>query len=77
MQVTINGVPFVPACASMSRMSIAFTAHNRAEVLKRVLEKHMKYLPSGALVGLTMDKCHLYAIVKELKHTQECLNGRL
>jgi hypothetical protein len=35
MQVTIDGVPFVPACASASRIGIAITTHNRPDVLTR------------------------------------------
>ena len=47
MQVTIDGVPFVPACASASRVGIAITTHNRPDVLNRAIEQHIKHLPSG------------------------------
>ena len=49
MQVTIDGVPYLPACASASRIGIAITTHNRADVLKRAIEQHQKHLPAGAL----------------------------
>ncbi|MGK8190425.1 hypothetical protein [Enterobacter ludwigii] len=55
MQVTIDGVPFVPACASVSRIGIAITTHYRAEVLKRAIEQHMKYLHFGALLAVIDD----------------------
>lgn len=50
MQVIIDGVPYAPACAISSRIGIAITTHQRADVLKRTLEQHMKHLPAGALV---------------------------
>lgn len=50
MQVTIDGVPYAPACAISSRIGIAITTHQRPDVLKRALEQHMKHLPAGALV---------------------------
>lgn len=49
MRVIINGVPFVPASASVSRIGITITTHQRADVLKRALEQHMKHIPAGAL----------------------------
>ncbi|MGE2080883.1 glycosyltransferase family 2 protein [Enterobacter asburiae] len=55
MQVTIDGVPYVPACAISSRIGIAITTHQRADVLKRALEQHMKHLPAGALVVVVDD----------------------
>ncbi|WP_313084001.1 glycosyltransferase family 2 protein [Atlantibacter sp.] len=55
MQVTIDGVPFVPACASASRIGVAITTHNRADVLKRAIEQHQKHLPAGALVVVVDD----------------------
>ncbi len=33
MQVTIDGVPYVPVCNSESRIGIAITTHQRADVL--------------------------------------------
>ncbi|CZW08859.1 glycosyltransferase family 2 protein [Enterobacter hormaechei] len=55
MQVTIDGVPFVPACASASRIGIAITTHNRPDVLNRAIEQHIKHLPAGALVVVVDD----------------------
>ena len=55
MQVTIDGVPFVPACASASRVGIAITTHNRPDILKRAIEQHIKHLPVGALVVIVDD----------------------
>lgn len=55
MQVTIGGVPYAPACVISSRIGIAITTHQRADVLKRVLEQHMKHLPVGALVVVVDD----------------------
>lgn len=55
MQVTIDGVPYAPACAIASRIGIALTAHQRADVLKRALEQHMKLVPGGALVVVVDD----------------------
>lgn len=55
MEVSINGVPYVPAGATASRIGIAITTHNRADVLKRALEQHMKHLPAGALVVVIDD----------------------
>ncbi|HHA1807016.1 TPA: glycosyltransferase family 2 protein, partial [Enterobacter hormaechei subsp. xiangfangensis] len=63
MQVTIDGVPFVPACASASRIGIAISTHQRADVLKRALEQHMKHLPAGALVVVVDDGSKPAAVV--------------
>ncbi|EBZ5718305.1 glycosyltransferase family 2 protein [Salmonella enterica subsp. enterica serovar Oranienburg] len=63
MQVTIDGVPFVPACASASRSGIAITTHNRADALKRALEHHMKHLPAGAIVVVIDDGSNPAAVV--------------
>ena len=48
MQVTIDGVPYAPASVVSSRIGIAITTHNRADVLKRAIEQHQKHLPAGA-----------------------------
>lgn len=66
MQVTIDGVPFVPACASASRIGIAITTHNRPDVLKRAIEQHMKYLPAGALVVVSV--CGDHIVLSKLIH---------
>lgn len=50
MYVTIDGVQFVPACGSASRIGIAITTHQRTDVLKQALEQHMKHPPAGALM---------------------------
>ncbi len=63
MQVTIDGVPFVPACASASRMGIAITTHNRPDVLKRAIEQQMKHLPAGALAVVMDDGSKPAAVV--------------
>ncbi|WP_426768867.1 glycosyltransferase family 2 protein [Enterobacter hormaechei] len=63
MQVTIDGVPFVPACASASRIGIAISTHQRADVLKRALDQHMKHLPAGALVVVVDDGSKPAAVV--------------
>ncbi|MFO4005957.1 glycosyltransferase family 2 protein, partial [Enterobacter hormaechei] len=65
MQVTIDGVPFVPACASASRIGIAITTHNRPDVLKRAIEQHVKHLPAGALVVVIDDGSKPAAVVPD------------
>jgi hypothetical protein len=55
MQVTIDDVPYVPVSASSSRIGIAITTHNRAEVLIRALDHQLKHLPTGALVVVIDD----------------------
>lgn len=65
MQVTINGVPYAPACNSSARIGIAITTHNRAEVLKRALSQHMQHLPIGALVVVIDDGSKPAAIVPD------------
>ncbi|HHT2540358.1 TPA: glycosyltransferase family 2 protein, partial [Enterobacter hormaechei] len=65
MQVTIDGVPFVPACASASRIGIAISTHQRADVLKRSLEQHLRHLPAGALVVVVDDGSKPAAVVPD------------
>ncbi|ELE9741182.1 glycosyltransferase family 2 protein [Enterobacter kobei] len=65
MQVTIDGVPYLPACASASRIGIAITTHNRADVLKRAIEQHQKHLPAGALVVVIDDGSKPAAVVPD------------
>lgn len=55
MQVIIDNVPYAPVCNSVARIGIAITTHQRADVLKRALEHHMKHLPAGALVVVVDD----------------------
>ena len=75
MEVTIDGVPFVPACASASRIGIAITTHNRPEVIKRSIEHHQKHLPAGALV-IVVDDASKPAAVAALKTTRFCVMPR-
>ncbi|EKW0740511.1 TPA: glycosyltransferase family 2 protein [Citrobacter freundii] len=63
MQVTIDGVPYAPASLVSSRIGIAITTHQRAEVLKLALEQHMKHLPAGALVMVIDDGSKPAAVV--------------
>ncbi|HBC6873033.1 TPA: glycosyltransferase family 2 protein [Citrobacter koseri] len=65
MQVTIDGVPFVPACVSASQIGIAITTHNRPEVLKRAIEQHQKHMPAGALVVVIDDGSMPAAVVPD------------
>jgi len=65
MQVTIDGVPYAPAREISSRIGIALTTHQRADVLKRALEKHMKHLPAGALVVVVDDGSKPAAVVPD------------
>lgn len=65
MQVTIDGVPYAPASVVSSRIGIAITTHQRAEVLKRALEQHMKHLPAGALVVVVDDGSKPAAVVPD------------
>ncbi|CZY10978.1 Uncharacterised protein [Enterobacter ludwigii] len=65
MQVTIDGVPFVPACTLASRIGIAITTHNWADVLKRAIEQHQKHLPAGALVVVVDDGSKPPAVVPD------------
>ncbi|WP_423739875.1 glycosyltransferase family 2 protein, partial [Enterobacter hormaechei] len=63
MQVTIDGVPYAPASVVSSRIGIAISTHQRADVLKRALEQHMKHLPAGALVVVIDDGSKPAAVV--------------
>ena len=63
MQVIIDGVPYAPACAISSRIGIAITTHQRADVLKRSLEQHLRHLPAGALVVVIDDGSKPAAVV--------------
>lgn len=65
MQVTIDGVPYAPVSNSRSAIGIAITTHNRPEVLKQVLDQHIKHLPSGALVVVIDDGSKPQAIVPD------------
>lgn len=55
MQFTTDGVRYAPACAISSRIGIAISAHQRADVLKRALEQHMKHMLACALVVVVDD----------------------
>lgn len=63
MQVTIDGVPYAPASVVSSRIGIAISTHQRADVLNRALEQHMKHLPAGALVVVVDDGSKPAAVV--------------
>lgn len=65
MQVTIDGVPYAPASIISSRIGIAITTHQRADVLKRAIEQHMKHLPAGALVVVVDDGSKPPAVVPD------------
>ncbi|EPF3218155.1 glycosyltransferase family 2 protein [Enterobacter hormaechei] len=65
MEVLINGIRFKPEGTNTKRLGIAITTHNRAEVLKRALEQHMKHLPSGAFVVVIDDGSHPAAVVPD------------
>ncbi|ECD1676317.1 glycosyltransferase family 2 protein [Salmonella enterica subsp. enterica serovar Herston] len=65
MEVLINGVNYVAAANVGSPIGIAITTHNRPEVLKRAIEQHMKYLPSGALVVVVDDGSKPAAVVPD------------
>jgi glycosyltransferase involved in cell wall biosynthesis len=54
---------FPPALSS--RIGIAITTHQRADVLKRALEQHMKHLPAGALVVVVDDGSKPAAVVPD------------
>lgn len=65
MQVTIDGVPYAPASVVSSRIGIAISTHNRADVLKRALSQHMQHLPAGALVVVIDDGSKPAAVVPD------------
>lgn len=56
MLVIIDGKQFVPAHSSTgSRIGIAITTHNRADVLATALAQHEQHLPTGAFVVVVDD----------------------
>ncbi|MFB5044647.1 glycosyltransferase family 2 protein, partial [Enterobacter hormaechei subsp. xiangfangensis] len=65
MQVTIDGVPYAPASVVSSRIGIAISTHQRADVLKRSLEQHLRHLPAGALVVVVDDGSKPAAVVPD------------
>ncbi|WP_049294045.1 glycosyltransferase family 2 protein [Franconibacter helveticus] len=65
MQVTIDGVQYVPASRQQSRIGIAITTHNRPEFLKQAIEQHLKHLPAGALVVVVDDGSSPAAVVPD------------
>lgn len=65
MQVTIDGVPYAPACAISSWIGVVITTHQRADVLKRALEQHMKHPPVGVLVVIVDDGSKHAAVVSD------------
>lgn len=79
MQVSIDGIAYAPACAISSRAGNSLTPHQRADVLKRTLEQHMKYLPSGALVVVVDNGSKPAAFVHDgaVKWLQQYADGLL
>lgn len=65
MEVTINGVQFVPAGGSTGRIGIAISTHNRAKVLNSTLDQHLKHLPAGSLVVVIDDGSKPAAVVPD------------
>ncbi|MEB5920912.1 glycosyltransferase family 2 protein [Franconibacter daqui] len=65
MQVTIDGVQYVPASQQQSRIGIAITTHNRPDVLKQAIEQHLKHLPAGALVVVVDDGSRPAAVLPD------------
>ncbi|HEY2454130.1 MAG TPA: glycosyltransferase family 2 protein [Scandinavium sp.] len=65
MQVTIDGIPYAPACNSAARIGIAVTTHNRADILARALTQHQQFLPPGALVVVIDDGSSPTAVVPD------------
>ncbi|MDA3133841.1 glycosyltransferase family 2 protein [Atlantibacter subterraneus] len=65
MQVTIDGVEYVPAGHQQVRIGIAITTHNRTDVLKRAIEQHIKHLPAGALLVVIDDGSKPAAVVPD------------
>ncbi|WP_234262271.1 glycosyltransferase family 2 protein [Klebsiella aerogenes] len=74
MQVTIDGVPYAPACAAPARIGIAISTHNRAKILAKTLEQHLKHLPAGAQVVVIDDGSKPAAVVPDgvqlIRHTE-------
>ena len=65
MQVTIDGVPYVPASSVSARIGIAITTHNRPAVLARAIQQHLNYLPSGSLLVVIDDGSQPAAAIPE------------
>lgn len=65
MHVIIDGGAFVPFRTLALSVGIAITTHQRADVLERALEQHMKHLPSGALVVVVDDGSIPAAVVPD------------
>jgi glycosyltransferase involved in cell wall biosynthesis len=68
MQVTIDGVPYAPVCNLTHRIGIAITTHNRPDVLRKSLEQHLKYLPTGAFLLVVDDGSLPTAAVPDEAH---------
>ncbi|WP_336228035.1 hypothetical protein [Enterobacter kobei] len=65
MQVTFDGVPYAPASVVSSRIGIAISTYQRAGVLKRALEQHLRDLLTGALVVVIDDVSKPAAVVPD------------
>ena len=65
MNVTIDGIQYIPAGLILSRIGIAISTHQRADVLNKALQQHIKHLPSGALVVVVDDGSKPAAVVPD------------
>lgn len=65
MRVNIDGVDYIPAANGCLKVGIAITTYQRPEVLKRAIDQHMKYLPTGALVVVIDDGSKPAAVVPD------------
>ncbi|GEM_PF-5592047 len=55
MQVIVEGIQYLPACAFSPCIGIAITTHNRSDVFSRALGHQLLHLPTGALVVVIDD----------------------
>ncbi len=61
-----DGVQYAPVCnPTTSRIGIAISTHNRAAVLSKALEHHLRHLPVGALVVVIDDGSQPPAVVPD------------
>ncbi|WP_370361464.1 glycosyltransferase family 2 protein, partial [Enterobacter cloacae complex sp. 742-ADZ3-9B] len=58
-------VPYAPASVVSSRIGIAISTHQRADVLKRAIEQHLRHLPAGAQVVVVDDGSKPAAVVPD------------
>jgi len=55
MQVVIDGTRYVPAGGHNTRIGVAITTHNRADVLTKALAEHEKHRPAGSVFVVVDD----------------------